>query len=106
MTNETRSDLDLATVLARSDEVLEAEIDGEAVMMSIEKGEYYGLDATGTAIWKLLEKPRSVGEIFQVMQERYDVEPDVCRHDVETFLGDLLSDGTLRIVDGTVEPEG
>ena len=82
MTNEATAELDLATVLSRSTEVLGAEIDGEAVMMSIEKGEYYGLDATGTAIWEFLEKPRSVGEICRVMHERYDVEPDVCRQDV------------------------
>lgn len=89
------------TVLARADDVLTAEIDGEAVMMSIEEGEYYGLDETGTAIWELLETPHSLGEVLDVLRERYEVEPDVCRRDVERFLSDLLSDGTLQIVEET-----
>ncbi len=87
------------TVLARSDEVLEAEIDGEKVMMSIEKGEYYGLDATGSEIWQLFEQPRSVAEICGEMVARYQVEPEECERDVVAFLGDLVSDGTLRLVE-------
>lgn len=85
-------------VLARSDELLEAEIDGETVMLSIDKGEYYGLDAIGSEIWALLEGPRSVSEICTSMCERYDVEPDICERDVLAFLGDLVSDGSLQVV--------
>lgn len=88
------------TVLERVEGLLEAEIDGETVMMSIDRGEYYGLDAIGSEIWTLLETPRSVAEICAVMGERYDVEPEVCERDVMAFLRDLVSDGSLRPVRG------
>ena len=94
--------LDDTTVLARADGLLESEIDGEAVMMSIDKGEYYGLDAVGTEIWRLLVEPRSFGEICSELLERYEVQPERCRADVGRFLAGLIRDGTLRIV----EPEG
>ncbi len=87
------------TVLARSDEVLEADIDNEKVMMSVERGEYYGLDAIGSEIWALFEKPRSVAEVCAEMGSRYDVSADVCERDVVAFVGDLVADGTLRLVD-------
>lgn len=83
------------TVLARADGLLEAKIDGETVMMSIDRGEYYGLDAIGSEIWALLEKPRSVAEICAAMGARYEVEPEVCERDVLGFLGELVADGSV-----------
>ena len=97
--------LEDSTLLARAEGLLESEIDGEAVMMSIERGEYYGLDEVGTEIWRLLERPRSLGEICASLLERYEVEPETCRADVARFLEGLLSDGTLTIV-GPEEAKG
>ena len=87
------------TVLTRSEEVLEADIDGEKVMMSIERGEYYGLDNIGSEIWAMFEKPRAVSEVCATMGARYNVSPEDCERDVVAFLGDLVADGTLRLVE-------
>ena len=98
MSTDTDPPLGPDTVLARSDELLEGDIDGETVMMSIEQGTYYGLDPIGSEIWALLDTPRSVAEICATMGERYDVEPLECERDVLVFLRDLVSDGSLRPV--------
>lgn len=91
--------LEDSTVLARADGLLESEIDGEAVMMSIEKGEYYGLDAVGTEIWQMLDRPLTFGQICAALLDRYEVDEETCRADVRRFLTSLLRDGTLRIVE-------
>jgi hypothetical protein len=90
--------LDLNSRVARSKEVLASEVDGEVVMMSIEQGNYSGLDGIGSEIWKLLEKPMPVSEICETMMARYEVERDVCEKDVLAFLSDLASDDTIRIM--------
>jgi len=87
------------TVLSRSDDILEASIGSEKVMMSVQRGEYYGLDAIGSEIWALFEQPRSVADVCAEMVRRYDVSPEVCQRDVIAFLGDLVADGTLRQID-------
>jgi len=87
------------TVLARSDQVLEADIDGEKVMMSIEQGEYYGLDAIGSEIWALFDTPRSVADVCAQILTRYNVSPEDCERDVIAFLSDLVADGSLRPID-------
>ena len=89
----------LETTIARSDEVLTSEVDGEVVMMSIEQGTYSGLDSIGSQIWHLLEKPRQVSEICEMMMDRYDVEKSICEKDILAFLNDLASDDTIQIVD-------
>jgi len=92
--------VNLNSRVARSEEILTSDLDDELAMMSIEHGTYSGLDAIGTEIWHLLEKPLTVSEICDEMMARYDVERDVCEKDVLAFLDDLASDHTIRVVEG------
>ncbi len=48
------------TIITQIEEIVASDIDGETVMMSIENGEYYGLDDIGSRIWELIEKPVKV----------------------------------------------
>ena len=91
--------VDLETVIARSDEVICSQVDGEVVMMSVERGKYSGLNIIGSEIWRLLKTPMPVSEICKVMMTTYKVEKDQCEKDVLMFLNDLATDATIRIVD-------
>ncbi len=63
------------SVIRCSDVIVASDIDGEVVMMSIEKGEYYGLDMIGSDIERErgrrltyvsnLETPREKGDIHK-----------------------------------------
>jgi hypothetical protein len=91
--------MNLDVKVIRSNEVQTAVVDGEVVMMSIDNGTYSGLDAIGSKIWELLDKPITVSEICDIMVARYDVERDVCEKDVLSFLEDLASDNTIQVMD-------
>ena len=90
--------VDMTSVVVRSQEILASDIDGEIVMMSIREGTYSGLDATGSEIWDLLENPRPVSEICEILMERYNVERERCQEDVLAFLNDMASDESIKVV--------
>ena len=90
--------LESSTVVVRSDAILAAEIDGEAVMLSIENGKYYGLDPVGTDIWNLASEPRSIGQICNALRDRYDVDAETCRQEVTELLEVLVADGSVVVV--------
>jgi len=92
--------LDLSTVVVRSDSIVAAEIDGEAVMLSIENGKYYGLDPVGTAIWDLVTEPRSITQICDTLLERYDVDAATCQKEVTDLLEALVEGGSVVVVAG------
>lgn len=75
------------------------EMDGETIMMSIENGEYYGLNSIGSRIWKLLESPRTASEICDVLLPDYDVTREQCAHDVLLFLNRMAGKGVVKIFD-------
>ena len=85
------------SVIARSSELVCSDIDGEIVMMSIENGNYYGLDEVGSYIWEILEKPVQVSEIIDQLLLNYEVEKASCEKDVMHFLQQLDNDDMLEI---------
>ncbi|NNM83226.1 MAG: PqqD family protein [Burkholderiales bacterium] len=82
--------------LQRSKDLLGAAVGEEFLMMSIEKGSYFSLNSVGARIWELLENPLTVGELVIRLAEEYDVSPDTCRNEVETFLTALRERGMLN----------
>jgi hypothetical protein len=85
--------------LRAKDSIISAELDNEAVLLNVETGIYFGIDAVGTRIWQLLEAGSSVEDIFSQLQEEYDVEPSELRTDLNEFLDVLQANELVQIVD-------
>jgi hypothetical protein len=80
----------LNTSIQRNPDILASDLDGEKVMMSIQKGEYYGLGKTGTFIWDHIEKPIPIKDLIALITEKYHVSEENCQKDILPFLTDLL----------------
>ncbi len=79
----------------RADDLLGAAVGEELLMMSIEKGSYFSLNAVGGRIWELLETPISIDELVARLTAEYEVPADTCRREVATFLAKLHERGML-----------
>ena len=95
--------IQLNTVVAQKEEMLTSDLGEETVMMSIEKGAYYGLDSIGSRIWVLIEMPRMVSSLCDTLLAEYDVESEMCQQHVLAFLNDLHAHEIIEIVDAAVE---
>jgi len=73
----------------RNGQWLSAAMGEEWAMMSVESGNYVTLSRVGARIWELIEQPVSVAAICARLSSEYDVPADVCRIEVDGFLGDL-----------------
>lgn len=85
------------TIVSQVPGLIAADMDGEKVMLNIDKGKYYGLDSIGSRIWELLEKPQSVSEMVDALLKEYNVEVEACQHDVLAFLSKLYDMGLVNI---------
>ena len=81
----------------RNSDLIATEVDGDTVMMSIERGEYYGIDGVGSRVWELLERPVTLGDIVAIVCAEFDVDPITCQTDMELFLRDLESNGLVSL---------
>lgn len=85
------------TVAGRRADLVATELDDETVMMSIEKGKFYGLDPVAGRIWALLREPRKVSALAEGLLEEFDGERAVIERDLLAFLNALAREGMLAV---------
>lgn len=89
--------LDTNTLLIRDDSPITADMDGEIVMMSLERDNYYGLGETGSRIWTLLETPQTPGQLCATLSLEYQVNATTCQTDIQPFLQQLLEERLITL---------
>jgi len=77
-------------------DVVFREVGGEAVILDLATERYYGLDATGTRVWRLIAEDGSVAGVRRSMLEEFEVEEEELDRDLERLLGELIAEGLLR----------
>ena len=87
-----------STIVACSDQI-SCEIDGEAAILNLKTGFYFGLDPIGAEIWRMLAVPRRFSEIVDAILSSYDVEPERCERDLAALLRDLKARGLVETRD-------
>ena len=91
--------IDLQTTVVRNDDIIFSDMDDETVMMSMEKGEYYGVNPVGRRIWELLETPMTADGICKAIHEEYNVSPGQCHKDVLAFLTRMSEKDIIKVMD-------
>lgn len=94
-----QSTLDLNSVVTVSEDLIASDLDGEIVMMSIENGEYYGLDAIGSRIWELIENQKKVSELCDLLIEEFEVGREQCEKDILAFLNEMVKSNLIKTLD-------
>jgi hypothetical protein len=87
-----------AKIVVTQDQV-SCDLSGEAAILNLKSGVYFGLNTVGASIWKLIQEPRTVKEIRDALMEEYDVEPKRCEQDIIELLQKLSTHELIKIVD-------
>ncbi|MGA3359330.1 MAG: PqqD family peptide modification chaperone [Halobacteriota archaeon] len=81
--------ISLNTIIVRSTGQASADLGGEAAILNLKNGVYYGLDTVGARIWELIETPHAVRAVRDTLLDEYDVNAERCERD----LIDVVDDG-------------
>lgn len=82
------------------DGVLTRELQGEMVVLDMRSERYYGLDETGTEMWKAVTTSDTIQGAYDALLEHYDIDPDTLRADLERLVTELAGHGLLEVVNG------
>lgn len=94
----TQAPLTAESVVVASRQQVSAVVEGEAVILGLADGVYYGLDGVGRRVWDLLAEPRSVAELRDAVAAEYEVDATTAGHDIFQLLGDLCARGLVDVV--------
>jgi hypothetical protein len=72
------------------------ELDGEAVILHLDSGTYFGLDHIGTRVWQLIEAHGSLERVIADLLTEYEVEAGQLRADVEALVSSMVDKGLIE----------
>ena len=82
-------------MIERKGDWLSARVGDEIMMMSPEHGKYIGVNEVGARIWELIEAPRDVATVYEELQREFEVSPEVCKAEVDSFLAEMEKHGAI-----------
>lgn len=80
---------------------LYSDLNGEAVVLSLKNGKYYGLNGVGASIWKTMQTPITFKEIKTAVMQEYEVDDATCDKEVLSFLVKMTEEQLVEILNET-----
>ena len=72
-------------------------LDGEAVILNVRTGAYFGTNSVGTHIWQAYTEGKTVAEVIDSVVARFEVDAEHAQTDVIAFTESLLKSGLLSV---------
>lgn len=89
--------INLNTIINKNLEIDDTDLDGEKVMMNLDKGEYFMMNEVGSRIWEIISEPINVRRIIDTLRSEYEVDEETCKDTVVEFLGRLNNADLISI---------
>ena len=87
----------LDSTLVVADDVVSQELDGELVLLSLDRAEYFGLNLTGTRVWHWLREGATIHAVAERLAAEYQLEARRAETDVLAVAQSLVVEGLVAI---------
>jgi hypothetical protein len=85
--------ISLEDVFVLSKDAIFRDLHGEAVILDLHSGAYFGLNPVGTRIWQLIESDGRLSVVHEELCREYDAEPQQLERDLLDFVASFQSAG-------------
>ena len=72
-------------------------VEGEAVILNMETGVYYGLNPVGAWVWEALQTPQTVAQLLDGLVAEFEVDADRGEQDLVALLEDLAAAKLIEV---------
>lgn len=77
--------------------VLFRDLGGEAVVLNLQSGRYFGLDEVGTRFWRLIEEHGAFEPALNAMHGEFEAPLETLRADLKAFLAHLAENQLIDL---------
>lgn len=95
---DKNKEISLDTIVIRKKDLEATDMDGELVMMDINKGKYFSMNSVGSRIWELIEKEIAVNKVISILLDEFEVDEKTCTDTVLDFLKGIYNEDLISIV--------
>jgi coenzyme PQQ synthesis protein D (PqqD) len=83
--------------LSIPEDVVFRDLTGEAIILNLGTGMYFGLNAVGSQIWRLISEGYSSEQIIATLLEEYEIDEARVQKDLDILLEQLRDAGLITI---------
>jgi len=85
-----------ATIVVSKEQV-SSRLGDETAILGLKNGVYYGLNPVGARVWNLIQQPRTLVELQEILASEYDVEGLRLESDLRLLIGQLVEERLVEI---------
>lgn len=89
--------IDANTKVCQSKEIDSTDLNGDKVMMNLDKGKYFALNSVGSCIWDIMKEEICVKDVINILLKKYNVDKETCENNVLNYLGLLENEELITI---------
>jgi len=94
---KTKKNIELSSAIGKRSNLDVTDLNGEKIMMNLERGEYLALNDVGSRIWEIIDKSVNVNDIINTLINEYNIDFKTCEASVMEFLGSLNNAELIHI---------
>jgi hypothetical protein len=91
--------MDLNTAFAHASGIASRQVDGEALLVDLQRSTLQVLNPVGAWLWDLIDGQRTGNDLAEALTAEYAVGLELARTDVGVFCEDLLRRNLLIVVE-------
>ena len=80
-------------------EVLSRVLDGEAVLLHLGSGVYFGMNEVATFAWEKMTRGTTFGEVLSALLAEFEVTEETLRSDLERFVSALVEKKLISVAE-------
>ncbi len=85
--------------------VVSETLDGETIVINLDTGSYFSLNATASMVWDLLVDGYTRAAMVSALGSRFDVADDRAEQALDIFIAQALEDGLIAPASGPVRAD-
>ena len=89
-------------VPSRTIGAVDADVDGQRVLLSPKDFAYLGIEGSGAAVWDLVDGQRTIDQIVARLEEQFEAPTGAIRAEAVAFIAALADAGLVDGVDASV----
>jgi len=89
--------LSVHSIVSVASDQVSCPLGDEAAILNLKNTVYYGLNPVGARVWNLLQEPRSIAELRDVLLREYEVDAGRCESDLLELLEKMRSEGLIQV---------
>ena len=85
------------TLVAADPKIVFCDLDNERVLLDIDSSRYFAMNKVSIHVWEAIAEPTSVADLQANLMQRFNVDADRCRRDLEALLTKLSQSALIRV---------